>query len=316
MLDNDDEAAIVHLSGVSRSLNSSSSEVSNHHNNGNKLSASSSNVGAGKKKRQRTSPEQLSILEQIFETDKMPSQQIRIRLANQLGMSSRRVQIWFQNKRAKVKRGVFTKGDDEDDFQDQLDDDEEINDNEESGTGLLIDESSSASHNVQSLSMSTPMPIPSFISTSTTATSAPSNINTPTHSGNRSLLSMSTDNIVPSISPMMTSVSANKKQQQSMMSHFTIAGLGKSSNNNHKRSKSSSGATSPTQSLSSTTSPLSLSPIPFSPLNASQTHLPPMPMINLSTSSSKIPQTTTTSPVVAPLTLKPYMAILSLDQSN
>jgi len=58
-----------------------------------------------KKKRQRTNPDQLAILEQIFQTDKMPSQQTRIQLADQLGMSSRRVQIWFQNKRAKVKRG-------------------------------------------------------------------------------------------------------------------------------------------------------------------------------------------------------------------
>lgn len=59
-----------------------------------------------KKKRQRTNPDQLAILEQIFQTDKMPSQQTRVHLADQLGMSSRRVQIWFQNKRAKVKRGL------------------------------------------------------------------------------------------------------------------------------------------------------------------------------------------------------------------
>jgi len=59
-----------------------------------------------KKKRQRTSPDQLAILEQIFQTDKMPSPQTRVQLADQLGMSSRRVQIWFQNKRAKVKRGL------------------------------------------------------------------------------------------------------------------------------------------------------------------------------------------------------------------
>lgn len=60
---------------------------------------------SNRKRRQRTSPDQLQILEQIFETDKMPNQQKRIRLAEQLGMSSRRIQIWFQNKRAKVKRG-------------------------------------------------------------------------------------------------------------------------------------------------------------------------------------------------------------------
>jgi len=63
-----------------------------------------------KKKRQRTSPDQLAILEQIFQTDKMPSQQTRVQLADQLGMSSRRVQIWFQNKRAKVKRGISKSG--------------------------------------------------------------------------------------------------------------------------------------------------------------------------------------------------------------
>lgn len=65
-----------------------------------------------KKKRQRTSPDQLAILEQIFQTDKMPSQQTRVQLADQLGMSSRRVQIWFQNKRAKVKRGLGKSGED------------------------------------------------------------------------------------------------------------------------------------------------------------------------------------------------------------
>lgn len=60
--------------------------------------------GFNKKKRQRTSPDQLAILEEMFETDKMPNQQTRVHLADRLGMSSRRVQIWFQNKRAKVKR--------------------------------------------------------------------------------------------------------------------------------------------------------------------------------------------------------------------
>jgi len=67
-----------------------------------------------KKKRQRTNPDQLAILEQIFQTDKMPSQQTRVHLADQLGMSSRRVQIWFQNKRAKVKRGISKSGEVED----------------------------------------------------------------------------------------------------------------------------------------------------------------------------------------------------------
>jgi len=56
------------------------------------------------KKRQRTSPEQLRILEDIYTREKMPNQSLRESLAKQLGMTSRRVQIWFQNKRAKEKR--------------------------------------------------------------------------------------------------------------------------------------------------------------------------------------------------------------------
>jgi len=55
-------------------------------------------------KRQRTSPEQLDMLEQMFQTNSMPNQQTRAHLAAELGMSSRRIQIWFQNKRAKVRR--------------------------------------------------------------------------------------------------------------------------------------------------------------------------------------------------------------------
>eukprot|EP00727_Mastigamoeba_balamuthi_P010000 m51a1_g5622 putative homeobox transcription factor (240) ;mRNA; r:776638-777618 len=57
-----------------------------------------------KRKRQRTSPEQLDLLEQMFEQNTMPNQQTRLTLAAQLGMSARRIQIWFQNKRAKVRR--------------------------------------------------------------------------------------------------------------------------------------------------------------------------------------------------------------------
>lgn len=57
-----------------------------------------------KRKRQRTNPEQLDLLEQMFQTNTMPNQQTRVQLAAELGMSARRIQIWFQNKRAKVRR--------------------------------------------------------------------------------------------------------------------------------------------------------------------------------------------------------------------
>lgn len=49
--------------------------------------------GKRKKSRARTSPEQLELLEEIFKTDQMPDQQMRIRLAERLGMTPRRVQV-------------------------------------------------------------------------------------------------------------------------------------------------------------------------------------------------------------------------------
>lgn len=64
-----------------------------------------------KRKRQRTSPEQLDLLEQLFQTNTTPNQQMRLQLESDLGMSARRIQIWFQNKRAKVLHfyGYFLK---------------------------------------------------------------------------------------------------------------------------------------------------------------------------------------------------------------
>ncbi len=59
---------------------------------------------APKKKRTRTSPEQLRILHKAFATDPMPSSQARMALSKKLGMNARAVQVWFQNRRAKAKR--------------------------------------------------------------------------------------------------------------------------------------------------------------------------------------------------------------------
>jgi len=56
------------------------------------------------KKRQRISPEQLSILEEVYRQKKSPDPNLRNQLAEQLQMTPRRVQIWFQNKRAREKR--------------------------------------------------------------------------------------------------------------------------------------------------------------------------------------------------------------------
>jgi len=58
---------------------------------------------APKKKRTRTTIEQLRILQRAFLTDPMPNSNARVALAKRLGMTARAVQVWFQNRRAKEK---------------------------------------------------------------------------------------------------------------------------------------------------------------------------------------------------------------------
>ena len=58
---------------------------------------------APKKKRMRTTPEQLKILQRAFVSDPMPNVNARMVLAKRLGMNARAVQVWFQNRRAKEK---------------------------------------------------------------------------------------------------------------------------------------------------------------------------------------------------------------------
>jgi hypothetical protein len=67
-------------------------------------SASLDSLSIDKRRRHRTTPDQLRILEEVYTKDKLPNLEVRERLAQQLGMTARRVQIWFQNKRAKDKR--------------------------------------------------------------------------------------------------------------------------------------------------------------------------------------------------------------------
>ncbi|KAJ3099108.1 hypothetical protein HDU96_010824 [Phlyctochytrium bullatum] len=56
-----------------------------------------------KKRRLKTSGDQLTVLQEAFEKNPKPSSAVRNELAERLGMSSRAVQVWFQNRRAKLK---------------------------------------------------------------------------------------------------------------------------------------------------------------------------------------------------------------------
>ncbi|KAK9764205.1 hypothetical protein K7432_008489 [Basidiobolus ranarum] len=58
---------------------------------------------ASSKKRTRATAEQLSILEETFLTNTSPNSKVREALAERVKMSERSIQIWFQNRRAKVK---------------------------------------------------------------------------------------------------------------------------------------------------------------------------------------------------------------------
>lgn len=64
---------------------------------------SSTITSSGAKRRSRASPDQLLILEKTFVYNKSPNAKIREELSKKLGMTERSIQIWFQNKRAKVK---------------------------------------------------------------------------------------------------------------------------------------------------------------------------------------------------------------------
>lgn len=55
------------------------------------------------RKRHRTTPEQLSILMSSFDKQPMPDADERKVIAQLTGMSSRSVQVWFQNRRAKFR---------------------------------------------------------------------------------------------------------------------------------------------------------------------------------------------------------------------
>ncbi|KAI5474399.1 homeobox protein YOX1/YHP1 [Pseudohyphozyma bogoriensis] len=57
-----------------------------------------------KPKRKRITPEQFSALTSLFDQTESPSFDVREQLGLKLGMTNREVQVWFQNRRAKMNR--------------------------------------------------------------------------------------------------------------------------------------------------------------------------------------------------------------------
>ena len=75
----------------------------NRSNDGKTNNNASATNPAPPKKRTRATPEQLAVLEETFITNTSPNSKLREQLSRRLGMSERSIQIWFQNRRAKVK---------------------------------------------------------------------------------------------------------------------------------------------------------------------------------------------------------------------
>ncbi|KZT50253.1 homeobox-domain-containing protein, partial [Calocera cornea HHB12733] len=56
------------------------------------------------KRRRRTTPEELAVLEAEYAKCTLPDAKNRVRIGQMTNMSARSVQIWFQNKRQTDKR--------------------------------------------------------------------------------------------------------------------------------------------------------------------------------------------------------------------
>ena len=65
---------------------------------------------AEKRPRTAFSTEQLSRLKREFEENRYLTEERRKNLANELGLNENQIKIWFQNKRAKIKKTTGGRG--------------------------------------------------------------------------------------------------------------------------------------------------------------------------------------------------------------
>ncbi|CAG8699003.1 22392_t:CDS:2 [Gigaspora margarita] len=81
----------------------SGSKIGKSNSSKSPLATSSSSQPTTANNRTRATPEQLAILEDTFKTNTSPNSKVREALAEKVNMSERSIQIWFQNRRAKMK---------------------------------------------------------------------------------------------------------------------------------------------------------------------------------------------------------------------
>ncbi|KAL6070685.1 Homeodomain containing protein mix [Balamuthia mandrillaris] len=65
---------------------------------------SNKKIKKGRRKPRRLKGPQVFLLEEVFKLNPVPNSKTKQKLAEQLGVSNRRIQVWFQNRRAKVRK--------------------------------------------------------------------------------------------------------------------------------------------------------------------------------------------------------------------
>lgn len=71
-----------------------------------KSESSNCNVDVRNIKRRRLLASETEYLSRVFTSDPWPNSELREHLAKQLSMTPRNIQVWFQNRRAKIKRNL------------------------------------------------------------------------------------------------------------------------------------------------------------------------------------------------------------------
>ena len=74
------------------------------------MSSSSSSLNDDKRPRTAFSSEQLQKLRHEFQANRYLTEERRKHLSRELGLNENQIKIWFQNKRAKLKKSVGDKG--------------------------------------------------------------------------------------------------------------------------------------------------------------------------------------------------------------
>ncbi len=87
-----------HISALAPDSDLASEDVSSRH------SAPAKHTGPSPRYRTSFEPAQLDSLERLFEKTHYPDVYVREEVAEQLGLTETKVQIWFQNRRAKFRR--------------------------------------------------------------------------------------------------------------------------------------------------------------------------------------------------------------------